>query len=259
MYLAGQILVSEHNYRRALDIYEMATSSPDDAPGGKSAYLHSLGDIWKAISRLKIKLGDQVGAQAAIRTCALQYDDPVAYHELAKAYTPRWSKDYEDYMLKAAASGNTKAAHELGVLYYKQSRGRISTSPGNISSGNTKTLEDLREQNINKGHGTVSLPPKMSLEKATQAREWLAIGAESGIPMSQLYLAILLRAVGKSDEALEWLKKVSSSKRWTPAILWLRSMWTREDPIDIDTAWERARTAEKTELMAGGEKIAITD
>lgn len=257
MYLAGQIYESEGKFSQALKIYEMATSSVCDALKELKAPDNSLGDIWKSISRLKANAGDHAGAEAAIKTCALQHDDPLAYYELAKAYTPPSSKDYEVYMLKAAASGEPKAAHELGVLYHKQSQGVILTSTNSISSGHIKPLEDPRHQNVLKGQGTALLPPKMLLEKATQAREWLAIGAESDIPISQLYLAVLLRAAGKPDEGLEWLERASSSKQWTSAISWLRSMWGRKDPIDIDTASVGKYSDEETQVMAQGESIPI--
>ena len=253
IYLAGQIYESEGKLSHALKLYESATSSNKNAPHGEKAPNTTLSDIWKAISRLKAKAGDDVGAQEAIRTCALRYDDPMAYYELAKAYTPPLSEDYEIYMLKAAASGEPKAAHELGVLYYRQSQGSSSAS---LDSTSNAKDSGSKTPNI---QSTTSLAPKMASEKATQARGWFAIGAESGIPISQIYLAVLLRAEGKSDEGSGWLDKASSAIQWTAAMSWLQNIWNRKDPIDIVTAWDGEPRVQKTIVMSRGERIVITE
>ena len=257
MYLAGQIHELEGKLSHALKLYESVTSSLVDAPYGDKAYDNTLSDIWKAVSRLKAKAGDKSGAQDAIRTCALQYDDPVAYYELAKAYTSPQSNDYENYMLKAAASGEPKAAHELGVLYLKQFQGNAFVSPDTTSNANDRRLKEPMIQ------CTISAPPtiapKMASAKTIQAREWFAIAAESDIPISQVYFAILLRAEGKPGEGLEWLDRASSVLKWTAAMSSLRSMWDWKDPIDIHTAWDGETRVQETVIMCRGERTVITE
>lgn len=257
MYLAGQISEYEGKFAHAIKRYEKAMESVGGAPEGIKAPNNILGDIWKAMSRAKAFAGDHNGAEAAIRTCALQLDDPVAYYELAKTFTPPSSQDYEVYMLKAAASGEPKAAHELGVLYHKQSQGGTLTSRNSISSGQIKNTATPKGKNVVNGQGSALLSPKMVLEKSTQAREWLTIGAESDIPISQLYLAVLLRAAGKPNEGLEWLARTPGSTNWNPAISWLRSMWERKDPIDIDTVSVGKYSLERIQVTARGESISI--
>lgn len=257
VYLAGQIYESEGNSSQALKIYEMATSSLGDVLNGEKAPDNSLGDIWKAMSKIKASAGDYLGAETAIRECALQYDDPWAYYELAKVYTSPSSQDYEDYMLKAAASGQPLAAHELGLLYYKQIQGRYLTHQDNLLNAHAESLEKPRDQKYDIQGATI-MTPKIKLEKGTQARDWFSVGAESNLSISQLYLAVLLRAAGKTSEGLAWLERASSSGQLTAAVLCLRSIWDSKDPIDIDTAWDAKYNAGKTVVMAHGEKIAVT-
>ena len=256
VYLAGQIYESEGNRSQAIRIYEMATSNLSNVLNGEKAPKNSLGDIWKAMSEIKASAGDYVGAETAIRKCALQYDDPWAYYELAKAYISPSSEDYENYMLKAAVSGEPLAAHELGLLYYKQSQGRYLTHQDNVSNGHAESLEKPRDQSYDI-QGATTTTPKIKLEKGTQARDWFSVGAESDISISQLYLAVLLRAAGKANEGLTWLERASSSKQLTAAVPWLRSIWDSKDPIYIDTAWDAKHNAGKTVVMAHGEKIAV--
>ena len=259
MYLAGQVYESEGDFSQALKVYKMATTSLGDAPNGENASDNSLGDTWKAISRLKANAGDCVGAEEAIRTSALQYDDPFAYYMLAKAYIPPSSEDYETYMLKAAASGEPKAAHELGILYYKQSQGSVLSTPDRMLNGHANSPTEPGCQDVSKSHTATLVIPKMASEKGTQAREWFAIGAESDVAISQLYLAVLLRAAGKHVEGLAWLERASSSKQWLTTISWLRGMWNQKDPIEIDTAWDGKYNFGKTEVKAHGVRMVITE
>ena len=239
MYLAGQIHELEGKFSHALKIYEQATTSQGKASYEEKASDSTLGDIWKAVSRLRAKAGDKTGAQEAIRRCALQYDDPMAYYELAKVYTLPLTEDFENYMLKAAASGEPRAAHELGVLYYKQSQ---RTSLGNPND-----------------RSTVPTLSNRASVKSILARDWLTIGAESDMPISQVYLAVLLRAAGKPEEGLEWLGRASNSTQWTTAISWLRSRWDQRDSIDIDNAWDGTSAVRKTIVASSGKTIAIEE
>lgn len=257
MYLAGQISEYKGKSAHAIEIYEKATESIGGAPEGINAPNNILRDIWKAMSRAKAFLGDHDGAEAAIRTCALQLDDPVAYYELAKSFTSPSSQDYEVYMLKAAASGEPKAAHELGVLYHKQSQGGTLASRNSISSKRINKSAMPKVKNVVDGQGLPLLSSKIVSEKSTQAREWLTIGAESDIPVSQLYLAVLLRAAGKSNEGFEWLARTPGSGNWYSAMSWLRSMWERKDPIDIDTVSSGKYDPERIQVTACGESISI--
>ena len=257
-YLAGQIHESEGKFSHALKIYGEAASSHGNASSGESSIDNSLGDIWKAISRLKANAGDHIGARAAMETCALEYDDPWAYYELAKLYTLPFSENYATYMLKAAVSGEPEAAYELGVYYHQQCRGDVLNSSDNVLTKPADALEKPSEQRVVERRSTTPVSPTKP-EKGTQARDWLAIAAESDVLISQLYLAILLHGAGKFQEATEWLDRASTSKQWTPAISWIQSMWDREEIVDIDSTRDGKTGAGRITLAARGERILISE
>lgn len=260
MYLQGQIYETEGDTPHALKIYEAGTSKHGEmAMGDNYALSHSLGDMWKAMSRLKRKTGDYVGAETAMRTCALQYDNPSAYYHLAKTYTSLASDDYESYLLKAAVSGELRAAHELGVLYLRQVREIFLTSLGPATSPGFENPESLGAPRLPQNHDLSSFPPNIASEKRRQAMEWLSIGAESDNPASQVHLAVLLREVGKSDEGLRWLEKASSSDNWAKAIFWLRELWDQNTYIEIDASLVNKLGTSKTTMTASGETFDVPD
>ena len=256
IYLTGQMYESEAKISHALKIYEMAISSSAGGLNSGIVLDNSLGDIWKAIGRLKAKAGDHVGAQVATEKCALEFDDPRAYYDLAKLYTLSSSENYEAYMLKAAVSGEPEAAHELGVLYHQQSR-MASLIPSDKSpSERSNYLEKPNEESTLQDQSTISLFPQS--EKGAQARDWLAVAAECDISISQLYLAILLRAMGKHEQSTEWLQKASKSKQWANATSWIRNRWDREESVDIDTTWKGELGIRGIALVAHDETMVIT-
>ena len=208
VYLQGQKIESEGQHRHALELYESAVTMNAES----FQMIGGIGgaDIWRAIGVLRAKNGDRKGAEAAIRAAALQYDDPASLFQLAKTFMSPSLAEYESFMLKAAASGVAKAAHELGLLYFKQSQGKISvidraqsSEPnGSNASGHIQSPE--RGMRYEKDSATAK-------QKRLEAREWFHVGAESGIIGSQVYLALLLREFGKLEDGRQWL--LSAGKR----------------------------------------------
>lgn len=243
LYLEGQKNESEGQDEHALKLYERivaANAESFDTIGDISGV-----DIWKAIGKLRAKNKDRRGAEAAIRAAALQYDDPAALFQLAKTFTSPSLAQYESFMLKAAASGHAKAAHELGLLYLKQSQGKISVVDPIHSS----------EPSESNAMGHVRSPGRVQRSKENsaaaeyrrlEAREWFHVGAESGIIGSQVYLALLLREFGKPEDGLKWL--LSAQKRqdvyskenedWAKVIEYFITRWDDSDitleSIDVD-------------------------
>ncbi|KAL8952172.1 MAG: hypothetical protein Q9222_001899 [Ikaeria aurantiellina] len=245
----GKILEHEGKPLEALHLYQKGTDKHIAHLKGRSLaswmaeYHGEHGDVCKALARLRAKLGDHIGAEEAIKEAALLYDDPAAFYILAIEFTAPDSKEYETYLLKAASSDEPKAAHELGLLYFNQTRQGTSLWTPNtgkpISARKSKdhTLESLpvnpREQ---------QLSPEDISNKRADALEWFSIGAESGITASQIYFAILLREADRAEEGLEWLCAAATSDNaadWAEAIEYLKKNWRLSDLdlalLDIDS------------------------
>ena len=243
VYLEGQKNESEGRRGQALQLYEsiVATNGESFDTIGEISSV----DIWKAIGRLRAMNRDRRGAEAAIRAAALQYDDPAALYQLAKTFTSPSLVEYESFMLKAAASGEANAAHELGLLYLKQSQAKVSVVDRVPSS----------EPNGSNAKGHVQSPGQRPIykedatavkQKRLEAREWFHVGAESGIIGSQVYLALLLREFGKLEDGRQWLlsagkrEDVSSRKNeaWAKVIEYCITRWDDSDntleSMDVD-------------------------
>lgn len=207
--LMGQIRESESSYEKALRFYESAARVDGSTGISTESSDGTLADAWSGIARLKAIAGDWAGSKAALEKAALQYDDPSAYYGLAQQYTSLTSPNWLNYILKAAISGDAAAANKLGRYYL----------------GHTLAVHPLAE--IGKGF-TGSTSSRLSSESLTMATEWFTVSAESSIVTSQLYLAILLRAQGQTQEGLNWLTKAGSDKQLADAISYYRQHWHNE-------------------------------
>ena len=243
VYLEGQKYESEGQRGHALKLYESVVTANAES-------FDTIGeirgaDIWKAIGKLRAMNGDRRGAEAAISAAALQYDDPAALLQLAKTFTSPSLADYESFMLKAAASGEAKAAHELGLLYLKQSQGKISVADQVHSSEPKGSNASGPAQSSGRGQ-RYKEDSAAAKQKRLEAREWFHVGAESGIIGSQVYLALLLREFGKLEDGRQWL--LSAGKRedvyskenrvWAEIIEYFVTRWDDSDKnlesIDVD-------------------------
>lgn len=262
LYLEGQKSEREGQFGRALELYEgivAANTETFDVIGDIS-----FADIWKAIGKLRAKKRDRKGAEAAIRTAALQYDDCVALFQLAKNFVNPSSTEYELFMLQAAASGEPRAAYELGLLYFRQSQGMISMIDRVDSmKPNGSSFDRGSQDQEQASQSTVS--SATATRKRKEAREWFHIGAESGLIGSQVYLALLLRESGKLEDGLQWLTLAGNPEDvqlkelggWTPAITYFASRWHNSSPelkhMDIDSIREgRFENLESHRTSVGG-------
>ncbi|KAL8796349.1 MAG: hypothetical protein Q9195_001256 [Heterodermia aff. obscurata] len=202
VYLEGQKSENEGRPGEALKLYESIVAA--DAESFDMIGEISSVDVWKALAKLRAKNRDRKGAEAAIRIAALQYDDPAALFQLASTFTSPSLAEYESFMLKAAASGLPAAAHDLGVLYFKQSQGNISVVDRVHSSGPNASNASGNVQSPGRGqtHKELSAAAK---QKRLEAREWFHVGAASGLIDSQVCLALLLRESGKLEDGRQWL------------------------------------------------------
>lgn len=207
---AGQIHESEGNYEKALERYERAasisvtTNRSDAVPNG------TIADAWSGIARLQAIAKKWTEAKAALEKAALQYDDPSAYYGLAQRYESLKSPNWLNYMLKTAISGNAAAADKLGRYYLGHVLGIFPLAEtGKALIGNTSLQQ--------------------SSENLTLATEWFTIGAESSIPISQLYLAIVLRAQGQIEKAFDWLAMASSDRQLAHTSSYYKKYWHNDD------------------------------
>ena len=235
LYMQGQIYEAEKQDSLALKMYMETLSSAAEGYPGAEAFDITLGEVWLKIYRLKSKKKDYDGAHMAIKRAALEYDEPYAYYVLARDYIPQTSNEYENYMLKAAASGEISAADALGNRYLEQSQGIQSYSSKESLDNLVKKLAagEAREP---KDPSTASQRPRSASTKSRYglklAKEWFNIGAEANVASSQVHLAIILRYEGKSGEGFDWLGKARAKKGWPNTITWLEKQW-KSDNIDF--------------------------
>lgn len=145
-----------------------------------------LTDAWRAIYRVRKRLGDNQGAKAALERAAFECDDALAYLNLANDLSDPTTSEHELYLLKAASFGILEAIEKLGS-YYKD-----------------KLQDKLKD-----------LLPESQVEwvEKSKAFEWLSIGASAGIPSSQIHFAALLKSIHRPNETLKWLAEASKSPR----------------------------------------------
>ena len=225
LFLEGQKAEKEGHPRQALCIFEEAIAASDAHPFEIMADI-SPADIGKAVGRLRASNGDHEGAQAALSTAALHYDDLDAHFQLAKNYINPYSQDYKNFMLKAAASGNVEAAYELGVLLLKHFHGGMSQ---------TEKARFVHGSGVDKLNNE---------ENRNEAQEWFSVAAESGHVGSQLYLAITLHGSGNYEDGSRWLNVAKdpqrlhseSSQEWAPAVSYISDQWddAKSDLMNID-------------------------
>lgn len=190
-----------------------------------------LGDAWMAISRLRMQGNDLAGAEEAIKKAAFDCDDSAAYLYLATKMTDPSSDEYEEYLLQAAVSAETGAAGELGAHYFKklQKSGAFvgkSAPPFYMDSSKPLTMRVRRGQ----------IKDHDEWELWSQAFEWLSFASESKVASSQIYYAIMCRALQKPNVGLKWLDEASQTPELAMTIAWLKEMWFSEklDLSDFD-------------------------
>ena len=262
LYLEGQRLENEGQARRALEIYEEIVAA-NTAETFKVLSDTAAADIWKALGKLRAKKMDRKGAEAALRTAALQYSDSAALFQLAKAFISPSTHEYESYMLKAAASGESKATYELGLLYYKQWQTVSAVARQTSTKGPLLPIGGAGNVIRHEGKINHAVDVSTATTKLREAQEWFSIGAESGIIGSQVYLAILLRESGKLDDGLCWLttagnpEDVNSKEflAWRPAIAHIAKWW-HDSNVDL-TGLDMTAIRDNGSTKPGSDKITI--
>lgn len=220
MFLQGKIYERQGKNKLALDMYVKSTEVFTDEYAGADGIKISPGDAWMAISRLRMQANNKVEAEEALKKAAIDHDNPSAYLYLATKMTDPSSDEYEEYLLRAAISAEPEAAKELGAYYFKklQKNGlfiRKSSHPVSMDSRRPITLRVRRGQFKNEDEW----------ELWTQAFEWLSLASESKIASSQIYFAIMCRALRKPNVGLKWLDEASQSPKLATTIAWLKEMW----------------------------------
>lgn len=198
LFLQAQLCEREGKLKIALEMYLQSTTVANEKSTEAEIVDMRLADAWRAVSRVRKRLGDNQGAKAALEVAALEYDDALAYLHLAKDFSDSTSSEHELYLLEAASSGILEAIEKLG-LHYKD-----------------------KLENKLKGLLPVS---QIGWIENTQAFEWLSIGAEAGIPSSQIRFAELLKVINRSNEALKWLAEASRSPQHAITAARLKRTW----------------------------------
>lgn len=198
LFLQAYLCELEGKLKMALEMYLQTTKVTNEKGTEAKLVDIRLADAWRAVSRVRKRLGDNQGARAALEIAAFECDDAMAYLHLAKDFSDSTSYEHELYLLEAASSGILEAIEKLG-LYYK----------------------DMLENKL-KG----LLPGiQVGWVENSQAFEWLSIGAEAGLPSSQIHFAVLLKVIHRSNEALKWLAEASKSPQHAIIAARLKRMW----------------------------------
>lgn len=242
VFLLGQLMECQGKHSEALQFYQKWTEVYAEArqspPFSQTMNSVELANISKAFAKLLARSGNRAGVEVAIREAAQVYGDPTACYYLAMEFTNRSSPDFETYLVKAAASGNPKAAHELGMLYLNQSRQGIPiiTPIYTQTSANHQNSSKESKTSMPSASSSSALPLELKRTTKATAKEWFAVAASSDIGVSQIYLGILLHSEGRAEEGLEWLQAASKSKNngeWAEAISYLKRIWMLQDTPDL--------------------------
>lgn len=223
LFVQGRIYERQGNKERALEMYVKSTEISTDTYTGVEADI-KLREAWMAISRLRMQGNDLAGAEEAIKKAAFDCDDPAAYLYLATKMTDPSSDEYEEYLLQAAVSAEMGAAGELGAYYFKklQKSGafiRKSSPPFYMDSSKPITMRVRRGQ----------IKSHSEWELWSQAFEWLSFASEGKVASSQIYYAIMCRALQKPNVGLKWLDEASQTPKLAKTIAWLKRMWFSEE------------------------------
>lgn len=239
LYIEAQLCERQQQNGKALSLYEKLVGVGPKESADTEGYV-DYGAAWMAISKLKAQKGDRDGVKEAIDKAALQHDNPTAYYQIAKAFT-KSPAEYEGFLLKAAVSGEIKAAHGLGVLYFYQSLGRFP--PGNLTASNKKSIanKDKLEEEAISPEEKQAVTSSAAAEKRKIAQQWFALGADADLTGSQVYLACLLHKSKDVESGLQWLKAACNSKdfvKWEKVVTFLGQKWNSADydisRIDIE-------------------------
>jgi len=226
LYLEAQLSERQGNNDRTLALYEKLVAGNTEDARAENDVDH--GAAWMAISKLRARKGDRAGVGKAIERAAFRFDNPAAYYQLAKVFTSPSAAEYEGFLLKAAASGEVRASHELGVLYFSQAQGRVPADNRGASSTKTAGGKGKTEEETPGQEGKLAVDSRAAIKKRKLAEHWFALGADAGLTGSQVYLAALLHKLGKVEEGLQWLQAATNTKdfqSWVIVIDYLREHW----------------------------------
>jgi tetratricopeptide (TPR) repeat protein len=187
MTLLGKVLMAQRREKEALEWFWRATRPPN---GGLE--FDGAGEALVNEGRILSQRNEREAAKAAFEKAALELDDPSAYFYLAQLQEPG-SLNQEVYLLKAASSGVIEAWHNLGAL----------------------ELEKINKEG----------KKPASLADYGMAREWFQVAAADGFGLSILNMAMICKAVGQMDEALNWLEKAEGADEVSVQARTLKRQW----------------------------------
>ena len=258
VYLEAHLCERHGKNGEALSLYEELVSANDNASDNVENDV-DYGVVWLAISKLRAKRGDRSGVEEAVSTAALQYDNAAAYLQMAKTLSKPFTAEYEAFLLKAAASGEAKASHELGVLYFRQSQHVIPGRNQEIPDKQPQSIKNKSEKEVMGADKGLALTPLAAATRRNIAQQWFTLGAEAGITGSKVYLAVLLHRSGKLAEGMQWLQSATESidaLRWEKVITYLAQVWENWDSYSelahLDLEALRSGSVNASKVREGG-------
>lgn len=171
MTLLGRTVATKGKTAEALEWFRKATRGPaglDFEEAGEALVYE--GELLMKSHRKE--------AIAVLRKAALELDDPSAYFYLAEL-EKSGSPNQIVYFMKAASSGITEAAHELGLIEVAKA---VESADGNT-------------------------PPHYEM-----AREWFQLAAADNYRPSMISMSKICRDNGEAEEARKWLNKANMAR-----------------------------------------------
>lgn len=182
MVLLGRIVQDEGREQEALDLFEAAAKSTAVRDGAVPVPIGAAEALVYA-GEVQLKRGQKGPAEEMFRKAALDLDNPLGYYHLAKLQE-EGTTNKEVYLLKAASSGVSDAAFEIGIIQW----GKWDV--------------------VRKGG-----------EEMRKAKEWFHLGAVGGHGLSMIALARILDLEGDVSGGQKWEDAVER----LPDVLTLRA------------------------------------
>ena len=211
------------NDRKALSMLENAvtTGGEKQEDEGLKAIL---GEAWCAIARIQKKLGMEKQALEAMKTAALEYDQPSAYFALAKQSKQMGKEEgkHDEWLIKAAISGVAEAAFEVGKEYLQRLESSLERreDPAQgltaISTKAPQIYRMIRQQALKflqepEHVQSLFTPFADTARMYAVIREWFLLALQNSGPNhcngARVYIAWLLSREGNFEGAQTWLEQ----------------------------------------------------
>lgn len=187
--------------------------SPDDA----FLIATHMDSPWKVYRELLEKAGDTAAADEALRTAALEYQDVQALQDYAALMMREMNLEkYEEYMSKAASSGDVTACLKLANFYHLTARGwfprrgvqedQAAKPKGEKTANPAQKVGERSFGVLGRVFSFLFADVKTHAEYRKLAMDWYEVAFTHGSTRAAMFLAVLLREDGQTQTGWEMLR-----------------------------------------------------